>query len=138
MSGGVSYYSHNARGESSDLELDGQPYDEPGYLTDLLSNRAVDQFHTCHTVERPMFWRMKHRDQRAYRLGSWKYLKVDTYEYLFDIDTDARERANQAKRQPQRLRAMRDAYEAWHAQIPAVPDDERVGLVFSVADMPSR
>ena len=47
MSGGVSYYSHNARGESSDLELDGQPYDEPGYLTDLLSNRAVDQFHTC-------------------------------------------------------------------------------------------
>jgi arylsulfatase A-like enzyme len=303
MSGGVSYYSHNARGESSDLELDGQPYDEPGYLTDLLSNRAVDYVHQraketqpfflslhytaphwpwetraqgcidpeiandishldggnvetyqtmiremdegigwvvqalkdtnqfdntliiftsdnggerfsdnwplvggkmdlteggirvpyiahwpeglkqsagqtstqhcltmdwsatildiagvqaaahqpldgqsllgnlhipAHTVERPMFWRMKHRDQRAYRLGSWKYLKVDTYEYLFDIDTDARERANQAKRQPQRLRAMRAAYEAWNAQIPAVPDDARIGLVFSVADMPSR
>jgi arylsulfatase A-like enzyme len=303
MSGGVSYYSHNARGESSDLELDGQPYDEPGYLTDLLSNRAVDYVHQraketqpfflslhytaphwpwetraqggidpeiandishldggnvetyqtmiremdegigwvvqalkdtnqfdntliiftsdnggerfsdnwplvggkmdlteggirvpyiahwpeglkqsagqtstqhcltmdwsatildiagvqaaanqpldgqsllgnlhtpANTVARPMFWRMKHRDQRAYRLGSWKYLKVDTYEYLFDIDTDARERANQAKRQPQRLRAMRAAYEAWNAQIPAVPDDARIGLVFSVADMPSR
>lgn len=99
----------------------------------------LGNLHTpANTVARPMFWRMKHRDQRAYRLGSWKYLKVDTYEYLFDIDTDARERANQAKRQPQRLRAMRAAYEAWNAQIPAVPDDARIGLVFSVADMPSR
>lgn len=41
MSGGVSYYGHNARGPDSDLELDGQPYDEPGYLTDLISKRAA-------------------------------------------------------------------------------------------------
>ena len=85
-----------------------------------------------------MFWRMKHRAQCAYRLGVWKYLKIDEYEYLFDIHTDARERANQAKRQPERLSSMRDAYEAWNAQIPAVPDDARIGLVFSLADMPSR
>src|SRR5690606_25042249 len=41
MSGGVSYWGHNARGPASDLELDGQPHDEPGYLTDLLSQRAA-------------------------------------------------------------------------------------------------
>jgi hypothetical protein len=81
---------------------------------------------------------MKHRAQCAYRLGVWKYLKINEYEYLFDIHTDARERANQAKRQPERLSSMRDAYEAWNAQIPAVPDDARIGLVFSLADMPSR
>jgi arylsulfatase A-like enzyme len=42
MSGGVSYYGHNARDPGSDLELDGEPYDEPGYLTDLISKRAVN------------------------------------------------------------------------------------------------
>ena len=49
MSGGVSYYSHNARGESSDLELDGEPYDEPGYLTDLFPTAPLT---TCTNAPR--------------------------------------------------------------------------------------
>lgn len=303
MSGGVSYYSHNARGTESDLELDGQPYDEPGYLTDLLSKRAVDYVHqraqedkpfflSLHytaphwpwetraqgkvnpdiakdishldggnietyqtmvremdegigwvvdalretgqldntlivftsdnggerfsdnwplvggkmdlteggirvpyiahwpqgigaaagqvsqqhcltmdwsatildiagaqppqghqldgqsltgnlkapttTFERPMFWRMKHRNQHALRVGPWKYLKVDEDEYLFDVETDARERANQAKRQPERLKDMRATFDAWNAHIPAVPEDARIGLVYTLVDMPAR
>ena len=85
-----------------------------------------------------MFWRMKHRAQCAYRLGAWKYPKVDEHEYLFNLHSDARERANQAKRQPARLQDMRQAYAAWNAQIPPVPDDARIGLVFSLANMPSR
>jgi arylsulfatase A-like enzyme len=87
---------------------------------------------------RPMYWRMKHNDQRAYRDGPWKYLKINEYEYLFNIDKDARERANQAKRQPERLAAMRAAYEAWNAQIPPVPLEARVSLVYGLADMPAR
>ena len=302
MSGGVSYWSHNARGPDSYLELDGQPHDEPGYLTDLISRRAADYVraraagaqpfmlslhytaphwpwetraqggpdaavaanishldggnvatylqmiremdegigwvvdalrqtgqldHTfivftsdnggerfsdnwplvggkmdlteggirvpwivhwpagiarpgatsaqhCmtmdwtatvldiagvsppahhvlggvsmratladpdHTFERPMFWRMKHKSQRALRDGRWKYLKVDEHEYLFDIDHDARERANQARRQPERLTAMRTRWEAWAASVPPIPPDANVSLVYSLADMPAR
>ena len=302
MSGGVSYYGHNARGPESDLELDGQPYDEPGYLTDLISRRAaqyvrnraasgqkfflslhytaphwpwetraqgridpevvkdimhldggnVETYRTmiremdegigwvvdalretgqlddtviiftsdnggerfsdnwplvggkmdlteggirvpyivhwpkgirqpgsssaqhCMTMDwtvtvldiakvkppqghgldgvsmkqtfenaamsfaRPMHWRMKHKQQRAYRYGDWKYLKIDEHEYLFNIERDARERANQAHRQPDRLDKMRAAWEAWNAQIPPVPPDARTHLVYTLENMPSR
>ena len=85
-----------------------------------------------------MYWRMKHNAQRALRVGEWKYLKVNEHEYLFNIDNDARERANQAKRQPERLEAMREQYLAWAAQVPPVPEDARVSLVYSLADMPAR
>ena len=88
--------------------------------------------------QRPMYWRMKHRQQRAFRLGGWKYLKVDEHEYLFNVARDARERANQAKREPNRLNEMRKCYEAWAAQVPPVPDDAFVGVVSTLADMPAR
>ena len=302
MSGGVSYYGHNARGSESDLELDGQPYDEPGYLTDLLSRRAAQYvrdraasgqkfflslhytaphwpwetraqgridpeivknlFHLdggnvqtyrtmiremdegigwvvdalretgqlddtliiftsdnggerfsdnwplvggkmdlteggirvpyiahwpqgiaqsgsiceqhCMTMDwtatvldiagaqppadhaldgvsllptlrepdhcfaRAMFWRMKHRQQRAFRQGDWKYLKVEQDEYLFNLSQDARERANQARRDPQRLAQMRQTWETWNAQIPAVPAEARVHQPYTLQDMPAR
>lgn len=302
MAGGVSYYGHNARTQASDLELDGQPYDEPGYLTDLISKRAVqyvkdrsacqqpfmlslhytaphwpwetraqgkpdpeimkdishldggnvETYQTmikemdegigwvvdalkennllddtliiftsdnggerfsnnwplvggkmdlteggirvpyiahwpkgviepgrvsdqhCMTMdwtatildmagvkpaddneldgksmlptlqtsqdtfERPMFWRMKYNDQRAFRLGDWKYLKVNEHEYLFNLKQDARERANQAKREPARLQAMKAQYLAWQAQMPAIPADAKVSLVYGSHDMPAR
>ena len=46
---------------------------------------------------------MKHRRQRAVRSGAWKYLAMDGHEYLFDLSRDARERANLARRYPERL-----------------------------------
>ena len=90
------------------------------------------------TFERPMHWRMKHRQQRATRLGRWKYLKVDEHEYLFDICADARERANLAQREPQRLNAMRDAWLAWDATMPPIPPDATVSLGYSAQHMPQR
>lgn len=90
------------------------------------------------TFERPMFWRMKYNDQRAFRLGDWKYLKVNEHEYLFNITRDARERANQAKREPDRLNAMRAQYEAWNTNIPPVPAGAKVSLIGTLADMPAR
>ena len=90
------------------------------------------------SFERPMFWRMKHRRQRAMRDGRWKYLKVDDNEYLFDIDADARERANLAHRQPERLSAMRDAWLAWELTMPPIPEDATVSLGYSAKDMPQR
>ena len=88
--------------------------------------------------ERPLFWRMKHRGQRAMRLGDWKYLQVDGNEYLFNITADARERANLAHREPARLQAMREAWLAWEATVPAIPEEATVSTGYSVKDMPQR
>ena len=90
------------------------------------------------TFARPLHWRMNHRGQRAMRDGDWKYLQVDGNEYLFNIPADERERANQAHKQPERLAAMRDAWLAWNATMPPIPEDATVSLGYSVKDMPQR
>lgn len=110
---------------------------DPSYATDgvdlapVLTGK-IEQF------ERPLFWRMNHRNQRAYRLGEWKYLKVDEHEYLFNVANDARERANQAKNYPEKLDQMRNAWLEWNASIPAIPEDASVSLGYGRADMPQR
>jgi arylsulfatase A-like enzyme len=90
------------------------------------------------TFARPMAWRMKHRGQRAYRQGDWKYLMVDGHEYLFNIPADERERANHAQRNPDRLDALRQAWADWEATMPAIAPDATVSLGYGVADMPQR
>ena len=87
-------------------------------------------------TERPLFWRMKHNEQRAMLLGRWKYLKVNEHEYLFDVRGDERERANLAKRQADRLAEMRAAWEKWDTTMPPIPDDAGVRLVYGKKDMP--
>ena len=91
-----------------------------------------------HQFERPLYWRMNHRGQRALRMGDFKYLRVDGNDYLFNIPADERERANLGGRQPERLQAMRAAWEAWDATVPAIPEDATVSLGYSVKDMPQR
>ena len=88
--------------------------------------------------ERPLYWRMNHRHQRALRMGDWKYLKVDDNEYLFNITSDACERANLVHKHPEKLRSMRQAWLAWESTVPAIPDDAVVSLGYSVKDMPQR
>jgi superfamily II DNA/RNA helicase len=91
-----------------------------------------------HTFERPMAWRMNHRGQRALRQGRWKYLRVDGHDYLFDIEADARERANRGPYEGDWLPRMREAWETWNASMPAIPEDATVSLGYSVKDMPQR
>jgi arylsulfatase A-like enzyme len=91
-----------------------------------------------HQFDRPLYWRMNHRGQRALRMGDYKYLRVDGNDYLFNIPADERERANLAKREPARLEAMRQAWEAWDTTVPAIPEDASVSLGYSVKDMPQR
>ncbi|MES2974876.1 MAG: sulfatase-like hydrolase/transferase [Pseudomonadota bacterium] len=88
--------------------------------------------------DRPLYWRMNHRGQRALRDGDWKYLRVDGNDYLFNIPADERERANLAPREPGRLAAMRAAWEAWDAGMPAIPSDATVSLGYSAREMPGR
>jgi arylsulfatase A-like enzyme len=91
-----------------------------------------------HAFARPLHWRMNHRGQRALRDGDWKYLRVDGHDYLFNIPADERERANLAQQQPERLAAMRAAWEAWDATMPPIPPDATVSLGYGVKDMPQR
>ncbi len=87
-------------------------------------------------TDRALFWRMKHHDQRAMRQDRWKYLKVDEHEYLFDVVTDERERANLAKRHPGKLAEMRAAWQSWDSTMPPIPEEAGVRLVYGKKDMP--
>ena len=84
---------------------------------------------------RDLYWRMAHRRQRAMLAGHWKYLRIEDYEYLFDLARDERERANFAQCEPARLAAMRDQWKAWAATMPGIPPDARVSLVYGEAQM---
>ncbi|MBR0839465.1 sulfatase-like hydrolase/transferase [Bradyrhizobium liaoningense] len=95
---------------SPDYPLDGQN------LLPVLEGRVPE-------FERTLFWRMANRSQRAVRRGNWKYLKVSEKEFLFDLDYDARERTNFAANQPDRLAAMRTAWEAWDKSMLPIPMD---------------
>jgi len=110
---------------------------DPAYPLDGVSLLSV--LHApSHTFERPLFWRMNHRGQRAHRAGDWKYLRVDGHDYLFNLSQDARERANLGRHEPARLEAMRESWEAWNATMPAIPADAQVSLGYSASDMPQR
>lgn len=90
------------------------------------------------SFERPLYWRMNHRNQRALREGDWKYLQVDGHEYLFNIGKDERERANLATREPERLERMRAQWLAWNESVPTIPVDATISLGYSAKDMPQR
>ncbi|MPM76557.1 Arylsulfatase [bioreactor metagenome] len=89
-------------------------------------------------AERPLFWRMNHRGQRAMRHGDWKYLRVDGIDYLFNLASDERERANLANVMPERLAAMITQWERWNESMPAIPGDATVSLCYTDKDMPQR
>lgn len=113
----------------------GQP--DPDYPIDGVSLLPVLR-EPARRFERPLYWRMNHRGQRALREGDWKYLQVDGHEYLFNINKDERERANLATREPERLERLRAQWLAWDASMPPIPADATVSLGYSVKDMPQR
>lgn len=86
-------------------------------------------------LERELFWRMKYRAQKALRQRNWKYLCIEDNEFLFNLADDSRERANQGKRDPERLAAMRARYAAWEATMPRIPDDATWSLPYGKTDL---
>jgi arylsulfatase A-like enzyme len=86
-------------------------------------------------ASRDLFWRMNHRQQKAVRSGNWKYLSLEGDEFLYDLSGDSRERANLAKRHPERLKELRARYEAWETTMPGIPAEARVSLVYDKSDM---
>jgi arylsulfatase A-like enzyme len=88
------------------------------------------------TIERDLFWRMKFRAQKAMRSGDWKYLSIEGYEYLFNVARDERERANLAKRHPEKLAELKARYAAWEASVPPIPDDAKFSVLYGPAELP--
>ena len=110
---------------------------DPGWPLDGVSLLQVLR-DPAQRFERPLYWRMNHRGQRALREGDWKYLQVDGHEYLFNLAADERERANLGAREPARLQSMRAAWLDWAASVPPIPEDAAVSLGYSAKDMPQR
>jgi hypothetical protein len=76
-------------------------------------------------ADRTLFWRYKINSQRAARSGSWKYLRINGNEFLFDVVVDQRERANLARRHPEVLRRLKDEWERWNAGMLPITEDVR-------------
>jgi arylsulfatase A-like enzyme len=87
------------------------------------------------TFERELFWRMKFRQQKAARAGRWKWLSLEGNEFLYDLSRDARERANRARREPERFAQMRARYEAWEKTVPEIPPDALVSTIGGPAEL---
>lgn len=81
-------------------------------------------------------WRMKHRDQSALVRGRWKYLQIEGVDYLFDIENDARERANLRERHPDVLLTLKSAWQTWNASLPPIPEDAQVYKLYTQNHMP--
>jgi len=81
-------------------------------------------------------WRMKHRDQAALVREGWKYLRIDGVDYLFNLEIDARERANLRDRHPEKLRELKTAWLEWAQGVPPIASDAQVFKLYSHEDMP--
>jgi arylsulfatase A-like enzyme len=107
---------------------------DPGYPLDGVSLLPVFQ---GKTMERELYWRMSFRQQRAARIGKWKYLSVEGDEFLFDLERDPRERANHRRREAEAFEKLKAKYEAWHASVPPIPADALVSIPYTKADLTS-
>jgi len=78
---------------------------------------------------RTLFWRYKAYTQRAVRSGNWKYLQINGNEFLFDVATDQRERANLAKKHPQVFAQLKQQWETWSATMLPITSDVKTHAV---------
>jgi len=86
------------------------------------------------TKKRNLYWKMLYRNQKAMRAGDWKYLSIEGDEFLFNLAKDERERANYAKRNPEKLLELRSHYLEWERSLPEHPD-ATFSVVNSKADL---
>lgn len=64
-------------------------------------------------LEREFYWRYKGNHQRAMRRGDFKYLKILSNEYLFNVMNDPLERANLKDRMPELFASMKQSWREW-------------------------
>jgi arylsulfatase A-like enzyme len=77
---------------------------------------------------RKLYWRYHAGSQRAVRDGNWKYLRIAGNEFLFDVVTDPRERANLKDREKNVFDRLKADWEAWNeTMLPERPRPMRYG-----------
>lgn len=64
---------------------------------------------------RKLFWRYKWGEQASVRDGDWKYLKIKTYEHLFNVAKDPRERAELKNKHPEVFARLKAEWQTWNA-----------------------
>ncbi len=94
----------------------------PDYPSDGINLLDVVQGHGK-PVPRALYWRYKASEQAALREGDWKYIKIGKHEQLFNLAADERERAELAKVEPERFKAMQEKWLTWNAAMLPYPDD---------------
>lgn len=72
-------------------------------------------------VPRKLFWRYLAAEQAVVREGDWKYLKLGGREFLFNIKTDERERANRRFEDKARFERLKAEWAAWNATMLPYP-----------------
>jgi arylsulfatase A-like enzyme len=73
--------------------------------------------------DRTVFWRTAVRTrQAAVRQGTWKYLRDEQGEYLFDLALDPGERQDLKKDETARFERLRNAWSAWAREMLPPPD----------------
>jgi arylsulfatase A-like enzyme len=67
------------------------------------------------TFERTIFWRNRIHD--AARMGTWKYLKENNQEHLFDLVKDPGERFDLKEKEAATFRKIQAAYNDWNSKM---------------------
>lgn len=85
-------------------------------------------------AERPLFWRYNFLNQRAVRLGAWKYLRINGNDFLFNLEDDPMERANLKERYPDKFKQLANMWTEWDkAMLQYGPEKAMHGLSGDVA-----
>jgi len=82
----------------------------------------LPQLEGAPTVKRELFWRYHANDQAAVRKDNWKYIKILDKEYLFDLASDQRERANVKDHQAAIFAELKADFAAWNAKMLPYPE----------------
>lgn len=64
--------------------------------------------------KRALFWRYRHLDQSACRMGDYKYLQINGNEFLFDVVRDPLEKGNLKARMPEVFADLKLRYQSWN------------------------
>ena len=65
-------------------------------------------------IERTLYWRTFQRtQQKAVRVGNWKYLKDEKGEYLFDLSKDEQEKNDLKMKEEKRFQSMKAMHQKW-------------------------
>jgi arylsulfatase A-like enzyme len=69
-------------------------------------------------MERTLFWRRAAGlGQKAVRKGSWKYMRDESHDFLFNLDEDVGERHDLASAKTKLLKELKSAHAAWEKDV---------------------